>query len=101
VLLVVAMVLPSLLVMSRTSAYLGFRIIGAAFAYVASAMWIAERLLGVQTHVDAVVDLIAHRGLACADPLFAVSLVCLLLARHSEGWSPVMIMYGPPRDCKG
>ena len=82
-LLVVAMVLPSLLVMSRTSAYSGFRIIGATFACVASAMWIAERLLGVETHVDAVVNIIAHRGLACAGILFAVSLACLFFTKHS------------------
>ena len=46
-LLVVAMVLPSLLIMSRTSAYSFFRISGATFAGIASAMWIAERLLSV------------------------------------------------------
>jgi hypothetical protein len=83
-LLVVAVLLPSLLVMSRTSAYSGFRIVGAAFACIASAMWIAERLFRVQTHVDAVVDLIAHRGLVCAGILFAASLVCLLFTKRSE-----------------
>jgi hypothetical protein len=83
-LLVVAVILPSLLVMSRTSAYSGFRIVGAAFACIASAMWIAERVLRVQTHVDAVVDFIAHRGLVCAGILFAASLACLLFAKCSQ-----------------
>ena len=84
-LLVVAMVLPSLIMMSRTHAYSGFRIIGAAFACIASAMWILERLFRVQTPVDMVVDLIAHRGLICAVVLFAASLACLFFARRSEG----------------
>ncbi len=83
-LLVVAMVLPSLLVMSRTAAYSVFRIAGAVFACIASAMWIVERMFPVQTHVDTVVDLIAHGGLVCAGLLFATSLVCLLSAKRSE-----------------
>ena len=77
-LLVVAMVLPSLLIMSRTSAYSFFRIVGATFAGIAAAMWIAERLLNVETHVDAIVNVIAHRGTVCAGILFAASLACLL-----------------------
>ncbi|AXC16213.1 putative membrane protein (plasmid) [Acidisarcina polymorpha] len=84
-LLVVALVLPSLLVMSRTTAYSGFRIAGAAFACIASAMWIAERLFRVQTHVDTVVNLIAQRGLVCSGILFAASGIALLLfAKRSE-----------------
>jgi hypothetical protein len=84
-LLVVALVLPSLLVMSRTSAYAAFRIAGAVFACIASAMWIAERLFRVQTHVDTVVNLIAQRGLMCSGILFAASGIALLLfARRSE-----------------
>ena len=82
-LLSVALVLPSLLVMSRTSAYFAFRIAGAVFACIVSAMWIAERLFSVQTHVDAVVDLIANRGLVGAGILFAASLACLLMPTHS------------------
>jgi hypothetical protein len=83
-LLVVVMVLPSLLMMSRTSAYSLFRVVGAVFACIASAMWIVERLFGVQTHVDAVVDLVAHGGFVCAGILLAASLICLLFARSSE-----------------
>ncbi len=82
--LVVAVVLPSLLVMSRTSAYSAFRILGAVLACIASAMWIAERLFRVQTHVDAVMDLIAQRGLVCAGILFAATLACLLAAKRSQ-----------------
>ena len=82
-LLVVALVLPSFLMMSRTPAYSGFRIVGATFACIASAMWIAERLFRVQTHVDLIVDSIAHHGLVCAGMLFAASLACLLFARQT------------------
>lgn len=83
-LLVVAMVLPSLLVLSRTSAYTRFRFVGATLACIASAMWIAERLFLVHTHVDAVVDLVAHRGLVCAGILFVASLACLLFAKRAQ-----------------
>ena len=83
-LLVVAVVLPSLLVMSRTSAYSAFRIVGAVDACVASAMWIAKRLFSIQVRVDALVNLIAQRGLVCAGVLFAASLACLFCAQHSK-----------------
>jgi HupE / UreJ protein len=83
-LLVVALVLPSLLVMIRTSAYAVFRIAGAAFACIASAMWIAERLFRVQTQVDTGMNLIALRGLACSGILFAASMALLLFGRGSR-----------------
>jgi hypothetical protein len=85
-LLVVALVLPSLLMMSRTRAYPTFRITGAAFACVASAMWIAERLLNIQTPIDAVVNVVAQRGIVCAVLLFAASLLCQLLDERSEAF---------------
>ena len=83
-LLVVALVLPSLLLMSRTSAYATFRIAGAAFACIASALWIAERLFRVQTHVNTVMNSIALRGLACSTILFAASVAVLFLGRRSS-----------------
>lgn len=81
---VVAMVLPSLILMSRTAAYSVFRIVGAAFACISSTMWIVERLFHIQTHVDAVVDFIAHRGVVCAGILFAASLACFLFSTREE-----------------
>ncbi len=81
-LLVVALVLPSLLLMSRTRAYSAFRITGAAFACVASAMWIAERLLNIHTPIDAIVNVIAQRGIVCAILLFGASILCQLLDRR-------------------
>lgn len=82
-LLVVALVLPSLLILSRKHAYAAFRMTGAVFACVASAMWIAERLFGIDTHVDTAVNLIAQRGLVCAGTLFVAS-VALLLVENPE-----------------
>jgi hypothetical protein len=83
-LLVVALALPSLLVMSRTPAYSAFRRAGAAFACIASAMWIAERLFRVQTHVDTVMNLLAQQGLMCSGILLASSVALLVFARRSE-----------------
>ena len=74
--LVVAIILPSLLLMSRTRSYPILRIGGAVFAGVASIAWIAERLLDVQTPVDAIVNVIARHGLLVATALFFVSLAC-------------------------
>jgi hypothetical protein len=83
-LLVVALLLPSLLLMSRTSVYSFFRIAGATFACIASAMWITERLFSVRMHVDTIVNLVAQRGVLCAGILFVASLLCLLYAKRSE-----------------
>ena len=80
-LIVVALILPSLLLMSRTRAYQVLRIGGAMFACAASSAWIAERLLGVQTPVDAVVNGIARTGIWGAVALFVLSLACFLQSR--------------------
>jgi hypothetical protein len=53
---VVAAILPSLLLMSRTRAYPFLRSFGAFCAGVASMGWIAERIWGVQSGVDVVVN---------------------------------------------
>ncbi len=74
--LVVAAVLPSLLLLSRTNAYPTVRRGGAAFAGLASVGWIAERLFGVQTPVDVIVDALARHGFLAAAALFLISLAC-------------------------
>lgn len=51
-LMVVALILPSLLLLSRTRAYTWLRVSGAISASVASSAWIAERVFGIQTGVD-------------------------------------------------
>ena len=82
--LVVGLVLPSLLLLSRTRAYTVFRILGAAFACAASSMWIAERLWKVQTPVDSVLNAIARHSLVGAAALAASSVACFAVASRSE-----------------
>ena len=73
-LLVVALILPSLLLLSRTKAYSTVRVGGAIFAGVASSAWIAERVFDVQTPVDKMVNGLARTGIWGAAALFALSL---------------------------
>jgi hypothetical protein len=73
---VVAAILPSLLLLSSTRAYSWFRIGGASFAAIASAGWIAERLLNVGGPVDFMVDAVAQRAVWLAAALFVASTLC-------------------------
>ena len=81
--LVVAMLLPSLMLLSRTRTYSAVRICGAVFAGAASAGWIAERTFELRTPVDVVVNVLARHAVWCAAALFLASLACrqLLAAR--------------------
>ena len=78
-LLVVAAILPSLLLLSRTRTYPVVRRSGALFAALASVGWIAERLLGVDSHVDTIVNAFAHHAVFAALALFLLSLACRYL----------------------
>lgn len=78
--IVVAVILPSLMLMSRTRAYPVIQIGGAVFAGVASLGWIVGRLLDIQTRVDTIVDALAHHALWAGAGLFLVSLACRYLA---------------------
>ena len=82
-LLVVALIMPSLMIMSRTRAYSLFRIAGAVFACVASGMWLVDRLLDVKTPVDAGVNMFSQSGILCATLLFLASLACMMFARSA------------------
>ncbi len=77
--LVVAAILPSLLLLSRTKGYSWVRIGGAVFAGMASSGWIAERLFDVQTPADTLVNAIARHALPAAVGLLLVSLACWYL----------------------
>jgi hypothetical protein len=79
--LVIAAVLPSLLLLSGTSAYSSFRVGGALLAGAASAGWIYERLFDVDMRVDVVVDAFAHHAVWAAGILFLLSLACKSLSR--------------------
>lgn len=74
--IVVAVTMPSLLLMSRTPAYPVLRIGGALFAGLASVGWIADRLLGMHSSVDVVVGTIARHAVWIAAALFLISLAC-------------------------
>jgi hypothetical protein len=87
-LIVVVASLPSLILLSRTCAYSTLRIGGALFAVFASLGWIAERLLGLRTSVDTVVNSVAQHALWIAAGLFLVSLLSWPL-RRKEKSSPV------------
>ena len=87
-LVVVAAILPSLLLLSSTRAYSWFRIGGACFAAIASAGWIAERLLNVGGPVDFVVDALAHRAVWLAGGLFAISTLCWRLQKKTGQYHP-------------
>jgi HupE / UreJ protein len=74
--LVVALILPSLMLLSRTRAYPVFRIGGAVFAGAASLGWIMERLLSFDNPVDAIMNTFARHSLGIAGALLLVSLAC-------------------------
>ena len=74
--IVVAVTLPSLMLLSRTSAYSMLRIGGAMFAVAASLGWVLERLLDIQTPVDAIVNALAQHALWLALILLLLSVAC-------------------------
>ncbi|HTQ96202.1 MAG TPA: HupE/UreJ family protein [Candidatus Acidoferrum sp.] len=75
-LLVVAAVLPSLVLASRTRAYPALRIAGAVFAGLASLGWIGERILGWRNPMEGLVNGVARHGIWVAGSLFLVSVAC-------------------------
>ena len=93
--LVLAVVLPSLMLISRTSAYPVVRIGGAAFAGAASLGWMVERLINVETPVDRIVDSFARHAPSIAAILFLASLACrLLLAPHTQSTAQTNLQSG-------
>jgi hypothetical protein len=83
-LLVVAITMPSLVIMSRTRAYPFVRISGALFAGLASTGWIVERLFGVHSSVDIVVEVVSRHVIWIAGALFLASVGCLLLRKDVD-----------------
>jgi hypothetical protein len=77
--LVVVIILPSLMLMSKTRAYQFLRIGGAVFGGAASVGWIFERILNVETPVDEIVNAFARHALWIAITLLLVSLAFRLL----------------------
>jgi len=75
-LIVVAATMPSLVLLSRMRSYSILRIGGALFAALASVGWIAERLFGLHSSVDVVVNGVAHQSVWIAVGLFLISMFC-------------------------
>ncbi len=84
-LLVVAAILPSLILLSRTAAYSMLRIGGALFAAIASLAWTLQRLFGIALPVDTIVEGLAHRAVWIAIILFLASLVSKLVMTKGSG----------------
>jgi hypothetical protein len=74
-LIVVAVTIPSFVLLSRTRAYSVVRVGGALFAGVASIGRIIERLLKAHSSVDLVVGNVAHYGVWIAAFLLLISLL--------------------------
>jgi hypothetical protein len=94
-LLVVALVLPLLMLMTRTPAYPIVRIGGAAFAAAASLGWMLERLFDIQTPVDAIVNAIARCTLWIVIAGFLAVLACrfLPISRAERATRPGMAQF--------
>jgi HupE / UreJ protein len=73
---VVAAILPSLLLMSRTRAYPFLRLFGAFCAGVASMGWITERIWNAQSGVDVVVNGLMRHAVWIAVGLLFMSVAC-------------------------
>ncbi|MGE3333479.1 MAG: HupE/UreJ family protein [Rhodospirillaceae bacterium] len=83
-LLVVAAVMPSLYLFSRTRVYGYVRIAGGVFAGAAACGWIAERLLGVANMIEVPVQSVAGHALPAALIFFAASIVTSTWERRSR-----------------
>jgi hypothetical protein len=73
-LVVIAAVLPSLMLASRSRGYRVLRTAGALFAGVASLAWISERLFGFDTGVDTAIDAAARHAPWLAAALLLASI---------------------------
>ena len=73
-LVVVASILPSLMLIGRTRAYPIVRIGGAVFAATAAVGWLVERLSGMETPVDKIVNGVAQQALWIAVACFLATL---------------------------
>ena len=82
---VVCAILPSLLLLSRTTTYTIFRVIGATLAGLASGAWVVERLFNVSYSVDVVVNRAAEHAAWIALLLAVGSLIAWFIDRIKVG----------------
>jgi hypothetical protein len=90
-LIVVALTMPSLVLLSRTGSYSLLRIGGALFAAFASVGWLAERLLGVHNSLNVVVNGVAHHAAWIAAALFLIAVVRCLIPQNSLRFSGIVL----------
>jgi hypothetical protein len=72
---VVTVTLPALLLLSLTRFYSAFRVVGAALAFVASSVWIFERVLDQPDPIGHGIESLAHHGVMLAIVLWVCSAV--------------------------
>lgn len=87
---VVAAILPSLLLLSRTRAYSLLRISGALFAGIASIGWIVERAFNMRNAAGPLVEAVAHHAPWIAASLLLLSLLCWPLRRTTDEPHPAL-----------
>lgn len=93
-LVVVAAVMPSLLIMSRSRIYPWLKVGGALFAGVASIGWIAERVAGVYNPMNAVVSAVAQHAVWIVAGLTLMSLLFWLpsvLPSGNDWWGTARV----------
>ncbi len=98
-LVVIAAVMPSLVLLSCTPAYKPGRVGGALFAMLASAGWLMERVLNIQTSTDTLVNGIAHHAFLAAASLLLISVVCWAL--HARSATSDSILRAPDPVTRG
>ena len=90
-LIVVALTMPSLVLLSRTGCYSLLRIGAALFAAFASVGWLTERLLGVHNSLNVVVNGVAHHAAWIAAALFLIAVVRRLIPQNSLRFSGIVL----------
>ncbi|GGG90233.1 HupE/UreJ family protein [Silvibacterium dinghuense] len=81
-LIIVAVTMPSLLLLSRTSFYKPFRVMGALFALVASSAWMIERVSGNPNRIAQDIAQFAQHGAVVFGALFVLSLLAYVMREH-------------------
>ncbi|HVM89053.1 MAG TPA: HupE/UreJ family protein [Puia sp.] len=80
-LIVIALIIPSLILLSKTPFYKAFRITAAAFAGIAAMAWISERTFGNENFITAIIAKIPEYGLWCICAVAAVSIIGYSVSR--------------------
>jgi hypothetical protein len=81
-LVVVVVIMPSLMLLSRTALYTPFRLAGALFAGLAACGWIIERVSGRSSRVDLVVGGLSKHSLTLAAGLLVVAIAANVFSRQ-------------------